>query len=466
MSDTRENTVRKSAVEREQEDHSVNLLIVEDDPSTRKVLVEIAEMGGYGAVAASSAEEALELLQQQQFAVALVDLVLGGMDGTAFIRRASSLVPDTYIVALSGRATAETAAAAIRSGAFDFLPKPFQAVDLLRTISESLRDRARSLRGVSVLPSPVEGDALLGESPAMTEVFRSLGRIATSSGNVVLSGESGTGRTLTGRAIHRFSPGRKGAFLLVECEEDPRAVELELFGDSTSGQPGKLDRAAAGTLLLRHPERLEKRFQERLLSRIVQAEEENDEDFPRLLAALPSGQQPPSLLPDLFFRLANFRIALPALRERAGDIPLLADYFRRYFNYRHGRGVPYFPEDIINALSAYDWPGNVMELRNAVEQLIINSGGMCPLITGLPPEIQRVAEERKVPGQAAVSVKSMLSEAISSGAGKPMQVVLNRVKRLLAEQALESTGGDYSRAASMLGTTRQALRRTLNSNGR
>lgn len=449
------------------QEEAIRILIVEDDPTVRSVLASVLEGRGYSAALASSAEQALALLQEDRdFAAAIVDLVLGGMDGLSLIRRIRALVPDTYVLAVSGHATADVAAEAIRAGAFDFLTKPFEAVDVLRTVGESLRDRARALREVSVVPSPVEGDVLLGESPVMMEVFRTLGRISSARGHVVITGGTGTGRTLTARAVHRFSVERNGPFLVVECENRADGGAVELFGSGAEGPIGKLERAVGGTLLLRHVEQLLPELQQALLARVLEADEQGAGDFPRLVAVLPAGLPPPSLMPDLYYSLSVFRINLPPLRERREDIPLLSDYFRRYFNYQLGRAVRYFSPDVLEALSEYDWPGNVKELRNTVEQVIAHSKGLRATAADLPEEIRASPAGDSEIFQERVSLKSMLSEAIAAGIKKPMEKVLQRLRRMLADEALHAAAGDYARAAEMLGTTRQALRRILEGNGR
>ncbi|HHN46285.1 MAG TPA: sigma-54-dependent Fis family transcriptional regulator [Planctomycetes bacterium] len=437
------------------------ILVVEDDARITSFLTETLEAEGYSVESFVRAEDALARVRSgANYHAALVDVLLSGMDGLAFTRTVCSLLPDMFVIVMTGYGTGELAAQAIRMGAYDYLPKPFDAPRVVKVVRQALRDRGERLRNISVVYAPLDADVMLGESPVMREVFKTIGRFAGSRSNVVIRGEDGSGRMLAARAIHRFSQAGRGPYITMDCAaHDAEAAGIILFGgENGEADGGRLMQSAAGTLVLKHPDVLPENVQRRLLGAI--GEDERRGQDVRIIAILPQAGRKMDLIPELYYRLRVMEMEMPPLRERAEDVPVLVDYFRRYFNYRAGKSVPYFSEEAMAALVNYDWPGNVRELRNAVEAAVSASTKQVPGIDDFPEEVQGVhARAGKHP--CAEIVREMLKEAVDAGRKSPFETAVSRVKRIIAKEALAAKGGNVTDAAKYLGISRQALQKYI-----
>jgi two-component system nitrogen regulation response regulator GlnG len=440
------------------------ILVVEDDERVTSFLKEALEEEHFSVEAFSRAEDALAHVRSgTSYYVALVDILLSGMDGLAFTRTVCSLLPDMFVVVMTGYGTGDLAAQAIRMGAYDYLPKPFDKARVLKVIQQALRDRSERLRNISMVYAPLDSDVLLGESPAMRDIFKVIGKLGSSASNVVIRGEPGTGRMLTARAIHRFSQRNRGPYVAMDCSAyDGEAAGIILFGgEAGDARGGRFGQAAAGTLALSRPDLLPEKLQTRLLG--ILGEEEGTGDV-RIVSILPEGGQETALLPELYYKLRVMEIDIPPLRERKEDIPVFVDYFRRFFNFKLGKSVPYFTEEVMAALMAHGWPGNVRDLRNAVEFAITGSPRQIPGIEDFPPEVRRAAPKPKA-GQekspCAETIQKLLDEVIAAGRKHPLNAVNSRLKRMVAQYAVETKNGDITDAAKLLGVSRTVLRSLL-----
>jgi two-component system nitrogen regulation response regulator GlnG len=440
------------------------VLIVEDDERVTAFLKQALGNEGFAVEVFPRAEDALARVRTGgAYQAALVDVLLSGMDGLAFTRAACSLLPDMFVIVMTGYGTGELAAQAIRVGAYDYLPKPFDAERVLKVLRAALRDRGERLRNISMAYAPLDADVLLGDSAAMREIFKAIGRLAGSKSNVVIRGEPGSGRSLVARAIHRFSQNGRGPYVTMDCGAyDREAAAIILFGGGSDEMPGgRLSQAAGGTLVLRRPDLLHESLQTRLLGLLSEGE---SAQAIRIITILPQPGQEITLLPELFYKLRVVEIDIPPLRERKEDIPVLTDYFRRLFNYRLSKSVPYFTQETMAALMNYNWPGNVRDLKNAVEYAMTKSQEQIPRLDDFPPELAAAGEAAKAarPMHPCVAaMQEMLNEAVASGRRRPLDAVISKARRMIAKHALDMKNGNITDAAKLLGISKQALRRLV-----
>jgi two-component system response regulator PilR (NtrC family) len=449
----------------------VKLLIVEDEPGLRQMLEILFRREGYAVVTAPGYRAAAEAIAQHPtpFPVVLTDLSMPDGSGLDLIAAAKSRSVSTEIILITAHSTLENAIAAMRSGAYDFVAKPFDPAELAELtrkalekgalVSENLRLRARF---------EAERDKeLLGKSPAMRQVFSIIERIAATRTNVLITGESGTGKERVARAIHRRSERKDGPFLVVNCGALPEnLMESELFGHekgaftgAQSRRNGLLRDAEGGTVLLDEVGELPLTLQVKLLRvlqeravRPVGASEEVPIDV-RVLAAtnrdVEADVEAGRFRQDLYYRLNVIRLALPPLRDRREDIPLLAERFLRHYAREMGKDVTGFTPDALRAVERHTYPGNVRELENLVERGVALTGSRVIGLGDLPAEVS---------GQAGATEAGLVT--LPEG-GCDLDAVLHEVERRLLLAALERTGGVRKAAARLLGVSFRSVRYRL-----
>jgi two-component system response regulator AtoC len=365
------------------------ILVVDDDPNTRKVARANLGLEGFEVLVASSAAEALARLADADPLALVTDLQMPDLDGIALMEKLHAERPWLPVVLVTAHATVETAVAAMRKGAVHYLTKPVRWDELALVLRHAVaHERARRdlerLRGEL---DKVSGfDELVGDSPAMHEVFRLVDQVAGADATVLLRGDTGTGKELVARAIHRRSPRRERPFIAVNCTAVPRELmESEFFGHekgaftcATARRAGRFEQADGGTLFLDEVGDLDLAIQAKLL-RVLQEREftrvggsRPEKVDVRIVAAtnrdLEVLVKEGRFRDDLYYRLNVIPLRLPPLRERPGDLPLLLEHFRRTFAERYGRDVPAPSPEVVAAARAYPWPGNVRELRNLCER--------------------------------------------------------------------------------------------------
>ena len=371
------------------------ILVVDDDPLVRRSCQRVLEED-YDLKIVETGREGLAALEAESFDLALVDLKLPDVSGMDILARAPDRFPDVPIIMITGYSTIKNAVEAIKTGAFDYLAKPFNPNELEAAVEKALRER-RLLRDYRQLQEAVADryqlSHLVGESPAMRRVFTLIDQVASTDTTVLLTGQSGTGKELVARAIHFSSPRKDGRFVAVDCGAiAPGLIAGELFGHvrgaftgAVEGRQGLLQTAHKGTLFLDEISNLPLDHQATLL-RVIETQEvravgagDSVKVDVRYIAA--TNQDLRSLVSegkfreDLFYRFNVFPIDLPALRERREDIPLLARHFLSLFSARMHKRIEGFTPEALDALVQYDWPGNVRELSNVVERLVILCGG-------------------------------------------------------------------------------------------
>jgi DNA-binding NtrC family response regulator len=443
-----------------------DVLVVEDRDSLRAMLRRTLVARGYSVADARTAGDALRVLSSSRISVVLTDLRLpGGASGLDVLEAAREADPEMPVIVMTAFGTIQDAVGAMKDGAFDFLAKPVDT-DHLLLLMERAVERRRLLLENLILKEEYAArygfPQIIGEDPALREVSRSLQRAATSDATVLLLGESGTGKELFARALHHLSPRRDGPFLAINCAAIPgELLENELFGHekgaytgATGRKLGKLELASGGTVLLDEMGDLPLALQSKLL-RVLQ-----EKSFERvggtstlsvdvrIVAAtnrdLKRAVERAEFREDLFFRLSVFPISIPALRERRGDIPLLARHYVERFSRAMNKKPPAIPEACLDRLRSHDWPGNVRELANCLERAVI-------LCDGDRLELSHLGLERadgpRLP--AGFDLSGSLAEV-----GRRAQSLAERVK---IERVLSDCSGDRARAAEVLKVSGKTL---------
>jgi len=443
------------------------ILVVDDDKNTRDGL-QRALQRHYDVVTAESSDAALALLAGGTAVdVLLSDLRMPGADGLSLLRRVNAQHPRTICILLTAYGSVETAVEAMKQGAYDFLTKPINLDHLDMLVARALKSRDLEKK-VETLESQLNEkfgmESIIGESPAMRQVFEIIRQTAPTQASVLIQGASGTGKELVAQAIHRLSTRSKGPFVAVHCAAlSPTLLESELFGHekgaftgATVQRKGRFEMADGGTLFLDEVSEIDPSIQVKLL-RVLEERtfervggEETIETDIRLIAAtnrdLRAYVKEGKFREDLFFRLNVVDILLPPLSERTGDIPLLGDRFLKEYCERNGKRIEGLTPDAVNLLTAYTWPGNVRELRNTVEKMVVLSRSERLTARDVPANIRDA-----VRGHAGGLGRA---PALMTGS-------LADTERRKIMAVLEKNGGNRTRAADELGISRRTLHRKL-----
>ena len=461
------------------------VLVVDDDAAIRTVVTQSLRRAGYDVRAAASLREMDRELARERPDVLVTDVVLPDGDG---LDRAAGLAgtdPALPIIVLSARNTLTTAVRATGAGAFDYLPKPFDLNRLTTTVAAAL---ARGAQGSGLVPLADEPLPLIGRSPAMQEVYRVIARVVPTDLTVLISGKSGTGKELVARAIHDLGPRRCAPFVAINMAAIPRElIEAELFGHergaftgAAARAAGRFEQAAGGTLFLDEIGDMPIEAQTRLL-RVLQSGEftavggaRTIRADARIVAATNQDLSPLVRLgrfrEDLFYRLHVVPVAMPPLRERAGDIALLA---RHFLDRAAIDGLPCRALDAgaVGLLEAHDWPGNVRELENLIRRLCVLSRDQVIDADEMATALGRRADA-DVPRalDLADAVRAHVDRLATQNPhalddGSLHQRIIGEVERPLIEAVLARHGGNQVRAARALGLNRNTLRKRLDALG-
>jgi DNA-binding NtrC family response regulator len=448
------------------------ILVVDDEKLIRWSVGERLQRGGYEVLSAESGEEALAAVASSAPDVMLLDVRLPGIDGLATLERALALHPELSVLMMSAHSTVDVAVEAMKRGAIDFLVKPFPFESLDAAVRRALAT-ARTRRQISALTSERRQagalHGLVGRSPAMESVRSMIARLGASDATTVLiEGESGAGKEVVARCVHFESSRADRPFMQVNCAALPEhLLESELFGhergsftDAHVQKRGLFESAEGGTVMLDEIGDLPPSGQAKLLRllenktfRRVGGVAELRADV-RVVAAtnvdLEDRVAQGRFRADLFFRLNVVRIRMPALREHAEDVPLLAAHFVARFNQEMKRSVKGISAAALEVLSAYAWPGNVRELRNVVERAFILHASADEIRPEhLPPELRSAAAaQRRAPEKLVPPVQEH-------------GIVLEDVEKRLIVEAMERATGNQSKAARLLGISRDTLRYRL-----
>jgi DNA-binding NtrC family response regulator len=391
------------------------ILIAEDEDLMRAILMRLLEDAGYRVAAAASAEQALERFAAEDVAVTITDIRMTGMDGLALLDRIKDMDAEALIIVMTAYSSVDSAVAALRKGAYDYITKPFVNEDLLQSVKNALRQRElfrenRALR--RELGGRYSFSEIIGNSPALEAVFRLVEKVAATNTNILIQGESGTGKELIARAIHHNSSRAERPFVAINCGALPETLlESELYGHTkgaftgaTANKPGLFRSAEGGTVLLDEVGEISPAMQVRLL-RTLQEHEVTPVGSSlavafdaRIICAtnrdLEKEVADGRFREDLFYRLNVIEIHLPPLRERREDIPLLVRNFITRTAREQERDEKAIEPAALSALINYAWPGNVRELQNAIERAFTLSGDQIDL-DSLPPRVRDAAGTRR-----------------------------------------------------------------------
>lgn len=438
------------------------ILIVDDERNTREGL-QRALQDRYNVLLAEDSQKAVQTLESTPVDVMLTDLRMPGVDGMGLLRRAMSLTNPPVCIMMTAYGSIENAVQAMQAGAYHYVTKPVNLDELELVIQRALNSRRIEVENVNLhvqIDRRYGLENIIGESPAMRQLFETVQQVAPSRATVLITGETGTGKELIAKAIHNLSPRKNGAFIPVHAAALPSTLlESELFGHEKGAFTGAVERrigrfelADGGTLFLDEVSELEPSIQVKLLRVLEERAFERvggaktlQVDV-RLVAAtnkdLKKLVSEGKFRDDLFYRLSVVTIDLPPLRERRDDIPLLVKAFLDEFGRENSKQVRELTPEALNVLLAYDWPGNVRELRNAIEQMVVLARAERLTVRDMPAVIRGSADLTKI-------------NVVRAG------MTVEEAERQLIVQALKETNGNRTKAAQKIGISRRTLHRKL-----
>ncbi|MFC1713266.1 sigma-54-dependent transcriptional regulator [Candidatus Poribacteria bacterium] len=440
-----------------------HILLVDDEETFRKVLRSVFEEAGYEVSDAPDGPTAISIVRNQDISIALCDLSMpGGMGGIEVLERITQLSPQTSVILITAHGTLETAMAALRKGAYDYILKPVIFEDILLKVKRLLERKQLALENQWLrqeLQQKYDFHNIIGKSKPMQEIYGLLEKVAPTDSNVLITGESGSGKELVAKAIHYNSQRKNGRFVPVECSSIPDdLLESELFGHAKGAftsalrdKDGLFKMAEGGTLFLDEIGDLPPNLQAKLLRSIEEREiRPVGETTPisidlRLIAAtnvniLESVKQD-RFRGDLFYRLNVIEINIPPLRERKDDIPLLVKHFITKHNKQLNKDIKAVDNAVMRVLLSHDWQGNVRELENVMERAMILGDGEIITLQDLPPHI--------------------IGEDITSGSPANLKEAMRVYERQHIVGTLEEASNDKKQAAKMLGIGLSSLYRKM-----
>ncbi|MFO1022219.1 MAG: sigma-54 dependent transcriptional regulator [Planctomycetales bacterium] len=456
----------------------IRVLIVDDDEQHADAVAESLNRVGYDCTVAPSGSKGASLIESESFDVIITDLRMEDFDGLDILRKAKEELPDAEVILLTGHGSINSAVTAMQHGAYTYLTKPLDIKEL-RTAVDKASARLRLMRQNADLRRRLDEkfgyEGVIGNSPQMLRIMTQLQQIAPTDSTVLITGENGTGKDLCARAIHQNSRRKSKPFVPLNISAlSVGILESELFGHEPGAftgavgrRIGKFEYANGGTLFLDEVGEMPMDTQIKLLRVLedgkitrVGANEPISVNV-RLVAAtnadLKEMVEKGTFRKDLYYRLNVVNIHLPPLRERRGDIPLLIDHFLKEMAARHGKTVEGISKGARQALMAYDWPGNIRQLRNAVERMIVVDLDGILDVSDLPEEIAPLGNEKDESPQVVSGHVAGLDSLI----GKPF----DEVEKYYIQRALELTGGRREEAATLLGIGERTLYRKIKEYG-
>lgn len=438
------------------------ILTIDDEENIRNGLADNFELEGYEVKQAASGEEGLKLIDEGGIDLVITDLRMDGISGSEVVKRVCGEHPGIPIIVLTGHGSIDDATAALKAGAFDFLTKPLDLDHLNKIVKNALQGKilAEQNRELQAkLLKSQNGDEMVGKSDSLTRVRQMISRAAPSRASVLITGESGVGKELVARAIHDQSERAKGPFVVVHCAAlSENLIESELFGFEKGAftgaenlHKGRFELADGGTIFLDEIGEVNLATQVKLL-RVLQEHkfervggEKSLEVDVRVVAAtnrnLEEEVKAGKFREDLFYRLNVVRIEMPSLRERMDDIPLLMHSFLREFNIENKKNIKGFDKASKAAMIKYSWPGNIRELKNAVESAVVMCTGDEIKMEDLPRALRSQGEEK------VITI--------------PVGITMDEAEKIIIQENLAANKGNKSRTADVLGIGRKTLHRKL-----
>ncbi len=436
-----------------------SVLIIDDEEIMREVISRLLEANDYEVRTAATGEAGLERIQQREFDLVLLDLMLPGQGGLATLEQIFRVAPDTVVVMITAYGSIDNAVQATRTGAFDFVTKPFQNEELLLVIKNGLQQRRLELENRELrrtLRSRSQFADIIGKNKQMLQIFDLISQVGPRRSTVLITGESGTGKELVAKAIHNCSRRREKAFMVVNSGSIPfDLLESELFGHvkgaftgANSTKKGLFEVADGGTVFLDEIGNLPLETQAKLL-RVIQEREfrrlggiRNIKVDVRIVAAtnvdLRKAVKEGTFREDLYYRLNVIRISIPPLRDRKDDIPLLVDFFNRRFSGENRSSRCEIDQGVLRLLMEYGWPGNVRELENVIEQAVV----LAPADGGIT--------ENLLPVEILESTAVSLGKLQLDDSGASLKDLVKEFEKGLILTALKKTDWNQKQAAGLL----------------
>jgi nitrogen regulation protein NR(I) len=446
------------------------VLVVDDEVNLRKVLAAMLRKEGYEVAVAADGEQALAELEKNGADVVVTDLVMPKVGGLDLLKNVNATQPDVPVIIITAHGTVDSAVEAIKLGAFDYITKPFEQAEIQAVVAKAARTHTANQQNVKA-----DGRArssIIGESAQMQDIFKIIDKVAETPSTVLITGESGTGKELIATALHDGSPRRDKPLIKINCAAIPKdLMESELFGyergaftGAVTSKPGRFELADGGSLFLDEIAEIPVEMQVKLLRALQESEFERVGGIKttrvdvRLIAATNRDLQKEidagHFRKDLYYRLNVVPIVLPSLRERKSDIPMLTKHFIDKYNKRLNKKIEGVADDAMAVLQAWPWPGNIRELENLMERVIVFADG--PLITAkdLPEPVKSgSASQAPMAGDLSSGPSS-----VSVGALKDIvRQETAKVEKDLIVKALEETQGNVTRAAKLLQISRKSL---------
>ncbi|GGP28223.1 nitrogen regulation protein NR(I) [Silvimonas amylolytica] len=455
--------------------------VIDDDRSIRWVFEKALARENIAHASFASATEALARLGREVPEAIVCDIRMPGESGLTFLELVKKDYPGLPVIIMTAHSDLESAVSAFQGGAFEYLPKPFDVDQAIALIQRALQEGSRQL---GTEEAPVSNPDILGQAPAMQDVFRAIGRLSQSAATVLITGESGAGKELVARALHRHSPRSAKPFIAINTAAIPKdLLESELFGHERGSftgaearRQGRFEQAEGGTLFLDEIGDMPADLQTRLLRvlsdgyfyrvggqapikanvRVIAATHQNLEERVKLGA----------FREDLFHRLNVIRLRLPALRERRQDIPLLARHFLARSAAELGVESKRLSEDAMAALSNFSFPGNVRQLENLCHWITVMAPGAIVEAGDLPPEINESPETADGAmmvgnGDWRAALAADIGGRLAKGESRVLDEIMPAFERTVIERALAHTGGKRIEAAELLGWGRNTLTRKI-----
>jgi two-component system response regulator PilR (NtrC family) len=442
------------------------ILVVEDEQSMREILEIFLKNEGYSVSVANDGASAIEVIKKDIFDLVITDLKMPKVSGVELLKSVKEISPDTIVVIITAYGTTESAVEAMKLGAFDYIQKPFK-MDDIRLVVKNALEKQRLQKDVSILRDQLKPPSLeniIGKSPTMLELFSVISKSAASNANVLITGESGTGKELVAKAIHNLSPRKNNHFVALNCAAIPEGLlESELFGymkgaftGAVANKQGLFEIANNGTLFLDEIGEMPLNLQAKLLRvieggtfRRVGGVSDIKVDV-RIIAAtntdIKSLVDEGRFREDLYFRLNVLSVKVPPLRERRDDIPLLANHFLKKF----GGNKRQFSREAITMLTNYHWKGNVRELENIIERVVLLCDSEIIGVKHLPEEIRSATTAERV--------------TVPSG-GINFEKMMEDMEKAYLIKALEQTNGVKTEAAKLLNLSFRSFRYKLKKYG-
>ena len=454
------------------------ILIIDDDDQLRRSFEKLLRQEGYEVRSAASGETGLQHVRKEMPDLVMLDMRLPGMNGFETFKHLHDLEPKLPVIIMTAYGTTETAIEATKMGAHDYILKPFDIPDMLKVVRQAL-EAGRFMRSrvdMDALTEDIQGEAIIGRSRSMQDVYKAIGRVAPTEATVLIRGDSGTGKELVARAIYQHSLRAQRPFLVINCVAIPEnLLESELFGyekgaftGAAHRRVGKAEQAHGGTIFLDEIGDMPFSIQAKILRLLQEKSIERlggRETIPvdvRIIAAtnrdLERALEEGRFREDLYYRLKVVTIWLPPLRDRIDDIPRLSHYFLSRHAADVGVDSPVLTEEAQEVLKGYSWPGNVRELANTLQKALIFNRGAPIRPEDVSQAISNRNEGRKRTDDPERAIRQWVHESLDSGPQERLfDRCMDRFASVLISEALLATGGNRSKAAKLLGLSRPTL---------